>query len=62
MCLSAFVFSVFMMFIVSVMVPCVCPLFNIWAEYPELPLLFHIAFMCSLHLAWNFRPVFQSTV
>jgi hypothetical protein len=46
-------FSDFMMPVVSVMVPYVCLLFNIWFKYPELPLLFLISCICSLFLAWN---------
>jgi hypothetical protein len=33
-------FSVFMMFILSVILPYVCPVLSIWFKYPELPLLF----------------------
>jgi hypothetical protein len=49
-------FSVFMMSIVSVIFPYVCPVFNMWFEYPELPLLLLIACICSLYLVWNARP------
>jgi hypothetical protein len=42
-------FSVLMMSIVSVMVPYVCPVFNMWLEYPKLLLLFLIACLCSLY-------------
>jgi hypothetical protein len=31
------------------MLPYVCPVFNIWLEYPELPLLFLII-MCVLYI------------
>jgi hypothetical protein len=43
-------FSVFMMFIVSVILPYACPVLSIWFEYPELLLLFLIACICSLYL------------
>jgi hypothetical protein len=42
---------------VSVMVSYVCPVFNMWLEYPKLLLLFLIACICSLHLLWNVLPV-----
>jgi hypothetical protein len=42
-------FSVFMI-IVSVILPYVCPVLSMWFEYPELLLLFLIAYICSLHL------------
>jgi hypothetical protein len=50
-------FCVLIMSIVSVMVPYVCPMFNMWLEYPKLPLLFLTACMCSLYLLWNVLPV-----
>jgi cytochrome c oxidase assembly factor CtaG len=53
MYLSAFLFLFFMMSIVSVMSLYACPMFNIWSEYPELSLLFHIACMCSFYLSWD---------
>jgi hypothetical protein len=40
-------FSVFIMFIVSVIHPYVCPVFSMWFGYPELLLLFLIACICS---------------
>jgi hypothetical protein len=46
-------FYIFMTFIVSVILPCACPVFNIRFKYPELPLLFLIACMCSLYLVRN---------
>jgi hypothetical protein len=50
-------FSVFMISIVSVILPYACPVFNMWFEYPELQLLLLIACICSLYLVWNARPV-----
>jgi hypothetical protein len=50
-------FSVFMMYTLSIIVPHVCPVLNIWFEYPELSLLFLVARICSLHLVWNVLPV-----
>jgi hypothetical protein len=50
-------FCVFMMSIVSVIFQYVCPVFNTWFEYPELPLLLLIACICSLYLVWDARPV-----
>jgi hypothetical protein len=53
-----FVFlSVFKTFIVLVVLPYLCSVFNICFEYPELPLLFLIAWTCSLYLVLNVRPV-----
>jgi hypothetical protein len=48
---------VFMMSMVSAMVPHLCPVFHMWLEYPELLLLFLIACMCSLYLVWKVLPV-----
>jgi hypothetical protein len=45
------------MSIVSVMVPCVCPVFKVSLEYPELLLLFLIACVWSSYLMWNVLPV-----
>jgi hypothetical protein len=45
-------FSVFMTSIVSVIFPYVCPVFNMWFEYPELPLLLLIACICSTILQY----------
>jgi hypothetical protein len=42
---------------VSVTVPYVCPVFDIWLEYHELLLLFLIACTCSLYLMWSLLPV-----
>jgi hypothetical protein len=42
---------------VSVMVPYLCPVFNMWFEYGELLLLFLNACMCSLYLVRNVLPV-----
>jgi hypothetical protein len=42
---------------VSVMVPYLCPVFNMWFEYRELLLLFLNACMCSLYLVRNVLPV-----
>jgi hypothetical protein len=51
--LVCFPFScVFMISMVSVMGPYLCPVFSMWFEYPELPLLF-FSNMCSLYLVWN---------
>jgi hypothetical protein len=41
---------VLMTSIVSAVVSYVCPVFNIWFEYPELALLLLIEWMCSLYL------------
>jgi hypothetical protein len=49
---------VLIMSLVSVMVPYVYPIFNIWLEYPELLLLFIIAYMCYFYLVWNALPVY----
>jgi hypothetical protein len=49
--------SLFTTFIVSVILPYVFPVFNVWSDYPELQLLFLIACMFSLHLIWTIRPV-----
>jgi hypothetical protein len=40
---------------VSVMVPHLCRVFNVFFEYPKLLLLLLIACstLCSLHLVWN---------
>jgi hypothetical protein len=43
-------FFIFIMSIVSVIEPHVCPVFNIRFEYPGLPLLILIACICSLYL------------
>jgi hypothetical protein len=43
--------------IVSVILSYVCPVFNIWFEYRELPFLLLIANICSLYLVWNVLPV-----
>jgi hypothetical protein len=51
------VFSIFTTFIVSVILPYACPVFNMWFEHLELPLSFMIACLCSLYLVWNVRPV-----
>jgi hypothetical protein len=45
---------VFMISIVSVTDPYV---FSMWFPYPELPLMFLMAWMCSLHLILNILPV-----
>jgi hypothetical protein len=50
---------VFTISMVSVMGPYLCPVFSMWFEYPELPLLFFIADMCSLYLVWNALPVWS---
>jgi hypothetical protein len=42
---------------VSVVVPYVFSVFSIWLEYPELPLLFLMACICSLYLVLNVLPV-----
>jgi hypothetical protein len=36
--------------IVSVSVPYVCPVFNMWLEFPDLLLLFLIVCICSLSI------------
>jgi hypothetical protein len=46
-----------MMFTVPVIVPYVCPMFNIWFEYLELLLLLLIAWICSLYLTLNILTV-----
>jgi hypothetical protein len=47
-------FKVFPIFsIVSVIEPYVCPVFNIWFEYPELPLLLLTVSICSLYIVCN---------
>jgi hypothetical protein len=46
-----------LMSIISVMVPDVCLMFNIWLEYPKLLLLFLNACICSFYLVWNVLPV-----
>jgi hypothetical protein len=48
---------VLMTSIVFVVVPHVCSVFSIWFEYPELLLLFCIAWMCSLSLVLNVCPI-----
>jgi hypothetical protein len=48
---------VFKAFIVSVILPYVCSVFNMCFEYPELLLLFLIACMCFVYLVLNVRPV-----
>jgi hypothetical protein len=50
-------FCVIIMSSVSVMVPYVSPVFNMWFQYPELLLLFLIACIRSLYLVWNILPV-----
>jgi hypothetical protein len=35
----------------------VCPVFNTWFEYPELLLIFLIAYIYFLYLVWNALPV-----
>jgi hypothetical protein len=49
--------SVFKTFLVLVILPYACPVFNICFEYLELPLLFLTACICSLYLVWNVRSV-----
>jgi hypothetical protein len=44
---------VLMLFMVSVIVPYLRPVFNMWVEYPELLLLFLFASVCSLYLVRN---------
>jgi hypothetical protein len=44
---------VLIMPIVTVMFPYLCPLFNMWFEYPELLLLLLTACIVSLYLVWN---------
>lgn len=48
---------VFMIFILSVTVPYVCPVFSRRFEYPELLLLLLMARMCSSYLILNILPV-----
>jgi hypothetical protein len=48
--------SVFKTFIVSVILPYVYLAFSVCFEYPELPLLFLIACICSLYVVLNIRP------
>jgi hypothetical protein len=50
-------FPVFTISVISVMVLYVCTEFSIWFEYPELPLLFLMAWICSLYLILNILPV-----
>jgi hypothetical protein len=59
--------SVFTMSILSVIFPYVCTVFNMWFEYPELPLLFLIAYMvfisfmeCSTCLSYVFYCAVQA--
>jgi hypothetical protein len=55
MCISVFLLCVCVLIMptVSVMVPYVCPMFNMRLESPELLLLFQIACIRSLYLVWN---------
>jgi hypothetical protein len=46
-------FPTFITSMMSVIVPYVCPVFCIWFEYPEFPLLFLIACTRSLYLVWH---------
>jgi hypothetical protein len=49
-----------MISIVSVIVPYVCPVLNIWFAYPVLVLLLLISCMCSLYLVLNVLPVYPT--
>jgi hypothetical protein len=44
---------VFMTSIASVIIPYVCPVFHLWFEYPELPLLFLIVSISEGNLHIN---------
>jgi hypothetical protein len=46
----------FIMPVVSVMVPYLCPVFSIWLEYSELPLIFLVTCICSLYIVLNVLP------
>jgi hypothetical protein len=45
---------------VCVIVPYVCPVFNIWFDYLELPQLLLMAWICSLYLTLNVLPVWAT--
>jgi hypothetical protein len=49
--------SIFIMTMMSIMVPYVCPVFSMWFEYSELLLLFLMTCTCSLYLVLNVLPV-----
>jgi hypothetical protein len=56
-CLSVFPFILTYMTSTVFIVPCVCLEFNVWFEYTELILLFHIGWICLLNSVLNVRPV-----
>jgi hypothetical protein len=55
-CFFLFFFSAFSIFVALSYIP-VCPVFNMWFEYPELALLALNAYICFLYLVLNVRPV-----
>jgi hypothetical protein len=54
------ILPILMTSIVSVIVPYVWPVLNIWFECPEFALLLLIAWMCSLYLVLNVLPVWPT--
>jgi hypothetical protein len=50
-------FSVFKTFIMSTILPYVCPVFSMWFEYPELLLLLLVACIYSWYLVLYVRPL-----
>jgi hypothetical protein len=43
--------------VIFITVPCVCPVCNIWFEYPQLLFLFRVASMWSIYPVLKVRPV-----